>query len=91
MKWLLFSSLRTRLILLVLTAIIPALMMTLYSGLEQRKHARLDALIKHWISQKVFLKTIKNSSKNARQTVKEWRVTVGIPLAFSTVSGFVPV
>jgi len=34
-----FSSLRFRLLLLVLFAIIPALALTLYSGLEQRRHA----------------------------------------------------
>ena len=37
MKRFLFGSLRTRLILLVLLALIPALGLTLYSGLEQRQ------------------------------------------------------
>lgn len=44
MKRLSFSSLRVRLILLVLLAVIPALGLTLYSGLEQRRHARFHAL-----------------------------------------------
>ena len=39
MKSFLFGSLRTRLILLVLLAVIPAFGLTLYSGLEQRHHA----------------------------------------------------
>ena len=39
-----FFSLRFRLILLVLFAVIPALGLTLYSGLEQRRHARFHAL-----------------------------------------------
>ncbi|MBM4308663.1 MAG: HAMP domain-containing protein, partial [Deltaproteobacteria bacterium] len=43
MKWLSFSGLRVRLILLVLLAVIPALGLTLYSGLEQRSRARMDA------------------------------------------------
>ncbi len=34
-----FSSLRFRLILLVLLAVIPALGLTFYTGLEQRRHA----------------------------------------------------
>jgi len=37
MKRFSFGSLRTRLILLVLLALIPALELTLYSGLEQRQ------------------------------------------------------
>jgi len=43
MKWFLFSSLRARLILLVLLAVIPAIGLTVYSGLEQRSHVRMDA------------------------------------------------
>lgn len=39
----LFSSLRFRLLLLVLLAVIPALGLILYSGLEQRHEAALDA------------------------------------------------
>jgi signal transduction histidine kinase len=44
MKRFSFSSLRVKLIALVLIAVIPALGLTLYSGLEQRSRARLDAL-----------------------------------------------
>ncbi len=44
MKRLSFTSLRVKLIFLVLLSVIPALGLTLYSGLEQRRHARLDAL-----------------------------------------------
>ncbi len=48
MKRLSFASLRVRLILLVLFAVIPALGLTLYSGLEQRRlaatHAKGEAL-----------------------------------------------
>ena len=39
-KW--FSSLRVRLVLLVLLAALPALALTIYSGLEQRKQAEVD-------------------------------------------------
>lgn len=39
-----FDSLRAKLIFLVLIAVIPALILTFYTGLEQRRHARLDAL-----------------------------------------------
>jgi len=39
-----FSSLRVRLVILVLLAIVPALVLTLYSGLVQRRQARSDAL-----------------------------------------------
>ncbi len=38
-----FASLRVRLIFLVLFAVIPALGLVLYSGLEQRQHTRLAA------------------------------------------------
>ena len=44
MKRFSFSSLRFKLILLVLIAVIPALGLTFYSGIEQRRHARFDAL-----------------------------------------------
>jgi two-component system cell cycle sensor histidine kinase/response regulator CckA len=43
MKKIPFSSLRVRLILLVLFAIIPALGLTLYTGLEGRQHALTNA------------------------------------------------
>ncbi|MBM4325171.1 MAG: PAS domain S-box protein, partial [Deltaproteobacteria bacterium] len=46
MKWPLFSGLRLRLILLVLISIIPALIITIYSGIERRNHARVDAFDK---------------------------------------------
>ncbi|MBS3905981.1 MAG: response regulator [Syntrophaceae bacterium] len=39
-----FGSLRTKLIFLVLIAVIPALILTFYMGLEQRRQARLHAL-----------------------------------------------
>ena len=39
-----FSTLRFRLILLVFLAVIPALGLTLYSGLEERRHALFQAL-----------------------------------------------
>ncbi|MFC1996550.1 ATP-binding protein [Chloroflexota bacterium] len=39
-----FSSLRVRLILLVLLATLPALLLTIYNGQEQRQHAETDAL-----------------------------------------------
>jgi len=42
--YLFFYRLRFRLILLVLLAVIPALGLTLYSGLEQCRHARFQAL-----------------------------------------------
>ena len=38
-----FSTLRIRLIFLVFIAVLPALVLTLYSGLEQRRHTRNDA------------------------------------------------
>jgi len=38
-KFSFFGSLRTRLILLVLLAVIPAMGLALYSGMEQRKNA----------------------------------------------------
>lgn len=44
MKRFSFSSLRFKLIFLVVIAVIPALILTFYSGLEQRRHARLGAL-----------------------------------------------
>ena len=44
MKRFSFSSLRFKLIFLVVIAVIPALILTFYSGLEQLRHARLDAL-----------------------------------------------
>jgi len=44
MRWLSFSGLRVKLIFLVLIAVIPALGLTFYSGIEQRRHARLNAL-----------------------------------------------
>jgi signal transduction histidine kinase len=40
----LFSSLRVRLILLVLLATLPALLLTIYNGREQRQHAEVEAL-----------------------------------------------
>jgi len=43
MKRFSFSSLQVRLIILVFLAVIPALILTFYSGVEQRRHARLDA------------------------------------------------
>jgi PAS domain S-box-containing protein len=39
-----FSSLRVRLILLILLSVLPALGLALYSGLDQRRHARFEAL-----------------------------------------------
>ena len=38
-----FSSLRARLLLLVLLAVVPALGLTLYTGLEQRRLAAVEA------------------------------------------------
>lgn len=67
MKWLLFSSLRTKLILLVLIAIIPALIITLYSGLEQRKHARLIAFDKALDLSKEISKDHQQLIETARQ------------------------
>ncbi|MBM4307003.1 MAG: HAMP domain-containing protein [Deltaproteobacteria bacterium] len=67
MKWPLFSSLRFRLILLVLIAIIPALIIIIYSGLEQRKHARLNAFNKGMDLAKEISKDHQQLIETARQ------------------------
>lgn len=43
MKWFSFSSLRVRLLLLVLFAVTPALVLTVYSGLKLRQHEIVEA------------------------------------------------
>jgi len=66
MKRLLFFSLRLRLIFLVLLAIIPALVITIYSGLELRRHARLDAFHK-------AVNLAKDISKSQQQLIESAR------------------
>src|SRR4030043_1403028 len=66
MKRFSFGSLRIRLILLVLLAVIPALGITLYSGLEQRRHERQRAFGEALGLAKDISETHENLIQNAR-------------------------
>jgi len=69
MKRLSCASLRVRLILPVLMAIIPALGITIYSGLEQRNQARLHALEDAQRLAQEISKDHDHLIQNARQTL----------------------
>src|SRR4030042_5756851 len=66
MKRFSFGSLRIRLILLVLLAVIPALGITLYSGLEQCRHERQRAFGEALGLAKDISETHENLIQNAR-------------------------
>jgi PAS domain S-box-containing protein len=67
MKRFSFGSLRVRLILLVLLAVIPALGITLYSGLELRDHMRQGVLVDALRLAKDISETHDRLIQNARQ------------------------
>ncbi len=69
MKRLSCASLRVRLILPVLMAIIPALGITIYSGLEQRNQAHLHALEDAQRLAQEISKDHDHLIQNARQTL----------------------
>ena len=69
MKRLSCASLRVRLILPVLMAVIPALGITIYSGLEQRNQARLHALEDAQRLAQEISKDHDHLIQNARQTL----------------------
>ncbi len=63
MPWSFFASLRMRLILLVLLAVLPALGLTIYSGLEQREHAIAQAKMR-------ALKLAQNASEYHKELIE---------------------
>jgi signal transduction histidine kinase len=61
-----FSSLRVRLILLVLLAVLPALVLVVYTGLQQRRHAAQEA-------QKHALMLARNTARLQESLIDETR------------------
>jgi len=83
MRNILFGSLRTRLILLVLLAVVPALGLTFYSGLKQRHDALFHA-------QEDALRMAKNASSAQERLIEDTRQIFFALSQFSEIQNLNP-